>query len=197
MLKPLSLSVSLAVALGAASMSLAAGHHKTYASEQVAPSSQSVIPSAQSIGEGCGVAETCGPVAKKCAFFDKFKMPKHEYTYEWVLKKKKVHKPLFGHKGGDCGAPACDSCGTYPTAQSYGSPQVMGSGQYLGSGQAMGTTQIPASYSMPQTGSMMPASGTDAPPAPAVEPPTAPAPPAPPAPPTASTGGLQLLPAGY
>ena len=185
MFKPLSLSLSLAVAMASASMSLAGGHHKTYASEQIAPSAQSVVPSAQSIGDGCGAVETCGPVAKKCSFFDKFKPKPKQYTYEWVLKKKKVHSGLglFNHKGGE--AAGCDSCGVTPSAQGYASPQVLGSGQAYGAGQTTGTTQIPATYSVPQ-------GGTEAP-----EAPIAPeAPPAPPAP-TASTGGLQLLPAGY
>ncbi len=202
MLKPLSLSVGLAVALGACSLSLAGGHHGTYASEQSAPSAQSVVPSAQSIGEGCG--EVCGPVKKKCDFFSKFKPKPHQYTYEWVLKKKKVHQPLFGHKNkgcgtGTCGASACETCGVAPSAQSYGS------GQSYGTGQNLGTTQIPATYSVPQGGYSVPQGGPAAPTteAPATEAPVAPtipaAPPAPtlPAtPPTASTGGLQLLPAG-
>ncbi len=184
MFKPLSLSLSLAVAMASASMSFAGGHHKTYASEQIAPSAQSVVPSAQSIGDGCGAVETCGPVKKKCSFFDKFKPKPKQYTYEWVLKKKKVH----GHKAAPVAG--CDSCGVTPSAQGYASPQVLGSGQAYGAGQASyGTTQIPATYSVPQGGSEAPA----APVAPATEAPVAPAPPAP----TASTGGLQLLPAGY
>lgn len=182
MLKPLSLSVGLAIALGSCSVSFAGGHGKSLPSGQceVAPSAQSVVPSAQCISDGCG--EPCGPIAKKhslfggCDLLSKLKPKPHQYTYEWVLKKKKVHNwNLWGHKSAGCGAPACDSCGTYPSGQSWGS------------GQALGTSQVPATFSAPQG---------------AMEPPAAPAADAAPAapalaPPTASTGGLQLLPAGY
>jgi hypothetical protein len=196
MLKPLSLSISLAVALGACSLSFAGGHGKSLPSAQaaaVAPSSQS-MPSAQSIGDGCG--DTCAPAKKHCNLLSKFSMPKCSYTYEYVLKKKKVWTwaSPFGHKAGGCGSAACDSCGTtLPSGQSWGSGQNLGSGQ-----SSYGASQIPASYSAPQ-GVMAPA---DAPAAPAAEPAAAPAvpviPPAPavPTPPTASTGGLNLLPAG-
>jgi hypothetical protein len=190
MLKPLSLSVSLAVALGACSVSLAGGHHgKSLPSAQCETPSAQSLPSSQCISDGCG--DVCGPVKKHslfggCDLFSKLK-PKHEYTYEWVLKKKKVHNwNLFGHKKAGCGEPVCDSCGTYPSGQSWGS------------GQALGASQIPATYSAPQGGYSAPQGGQMAP---AAEPPAAPAGDAAPAapatpPPTASTGGLQLLPAG-
>jgi len=189
MLKTLSLSVSLAIALGACSLSIAGDHGKSLPSPQggVAPTAQSV-PSAQSIADGCG--DVCAPAKKKCNFLHglslpkcNFSLPKCEYTYEWCLKKKKVwhwNSP-FGHKA--CGSPACDSCGT-----------ALPSGQSWGSGQSLGTSQIPASFGAPQ-GAM------SAPAAPAMEPAAVPAAPtipaAPTVPPTVSNGGgLNLLPAG-
>ncbi len=192
MLKSFSLSLGLAIALGTCGLSVAGGHGKSLPSGQCETASpQAAAPSAQSISEGCG--DACGPVKKKCHLFDAFKPKPCTYTYEWVLKKKKVHTPWFSHKNKGCGDTACDSCGTTPSGQSYGSGQSMGSGQNLG------TTQIPASYSAPQ-GAMMPApaAGADAPPAPAGgAAPAAPAIPAAPAtPPTASNGGPTFLPAG-
>ncbi len=123
------------------------------------------------------------------------------YTYEWVLKKKKVHN--FGHKA----AGGCDSCGTtlpsgqYPSSQSYGSSQV----PTTYSAPQAGYSSPQGAMSAPQIGysggSMTPA-GTTAPATAPTEPPpapeTGPAPAVPSAttPPTASNGGLQLLPAG-
>jgi hypothetical protein len=187
MLKSFSLSLGLAIALGTCSLSVAGGHGKALPSGQCeTPSAQAAVPSAQS--EGCG--DVCGPVKKKCHLFDAFKPKPCTYTYEWVLKKKKVHTPWFSHKSKGCGDTACDSCGTTPSGQSYGS------GQSMGSGQSLGTTQIPAAYSAPQ-GAMMPApaAGADAPPAPVGG--AAPAAPAVPVtPPTAYNGGPTFLPAG-
>ena len=201
MLKPLSLSVSLAVALGACGLSFAGGHGKSLPTAQCeTPSAQSVVPSGQHIADGCG--DACGPVKKKCDLFAKFcwKPKPACYTYEWVLKKKKVHNwSLFGHKNNGCGEESCDSCGVTPSGQNWGS------GQGLGSGQSWGTTQVPASYSAPQGGMSGPGNmpgpgGAD------VEPPKekldTPGDKAPEVKdvekkPTASTGGLQLLPAGH
>ncbi len=129
MLKPLTLSVSLALALGACGVSLAGGHHNDgcatcgIASPQGSP--QSVIPTAQ-CDTGC---DTCAP-AKKCWSMPKFSMPKCHlpklslpkctYTYEWVLKKKKVWN--WGHNN----AAPCDTCGTavVPSSQAAPSPQA-------------------------------------------------------------------------
>ena len=188
MLKPLSLSISLAVALGACSLTFAGGHGKSMPSAQaaaVAPSSQS-IPSAQSIGDGCG--EACAPAKKHCNLLSKLSLPKCNYTYEYVLRKKKVWS--WGHKPAGCGTAACDSCGTtMPSGQSFGS------GQNLGSVQSYGASQIPASYSAPQ-GVMAPVEAPAAEPAAVPAAPAIPPAPAVPTPPTASTGGLNLLPAG-
>ena len=140
MLKPLTLSLSLAVALGAASMSLAGHHGKSMPSAQCeTPSAQCDTPSAQ--------CETpCAPKLR-CSLFDRFKPRPKCYSYEWVLKKKRCGGGLFGglhNRGGACGGEtACDSCGdTYPSAQ-WPSAQggVWSSGQgyapaSYGSGQA-------------------------------------------------------------
>ncbi|WP_165231981.1 hypothetical protein [Aquisphaera insulae] len=127
MLKPLTLSLSLAVALGFTSVCMADGCSTCgLASPQGGP-----IASAQgpvTVGE-------CGDTGhKKCSLLsglhDKFsgvgcklgdlhgklKSALHPpVTYEWVLKKKR----LWGHKSG-CGDTGCDTCGSpavYPTSQ--------------------------------------------------------------------------------
>jgi hypothetical protein len=171
MLKPLTLSLSLAVALGACSLGMA-GHHNTFASGQCETPSAQALPSAQ----GCGTP--CGTSRKHC-LSNLFKHKPKCYTYEWVLKKKRV----WGH-GGGCGGNACGSCGDaiYPTGQSLGSPQgALGSGQAWGAGQGGGSGQAAGAVEAPPPA---PASDTTAPPAPAT-------------PPTASNGGLLFLsPAG-
>jgi hypothetical protein len=67
---------------------------------------------------------------------------KHTYTYEWVLKKKKVK----GHGGGGCGDSGCDTCASAPSSV-YPSSQVAPSGQYAAP-QAYPAPQ----YSSPQYG---------------------------------------------
>ena len=97
MLKPLTLSVCLAVALGACSVGKA-GHH-----DKVLPSAQGPYPTEQIVASpqcdtGCG--EACAP-KKHCGLnFGKLFHHKPKcYTYTWVLKKKRVR----GHHGGGCG----------------------------------------------------------------------------------------------
>ncbi|GAC1469384.1 MAG: hypothetical protein NVSMB9_13150 [Isosphaeraceae bacterium] len=143
MLKSLTLSLSLAVALGFCSVSQAGGHHGLASAQEPMPSTQCPTPSPQ--GEcfptGCG--------EKKCSLFSclggkmnngyhglcKMLKPKPKcYTYEWVLKKKKVR----GHHN-PCSSPSCDTCSIYPSSQGggYSSPQASiggGPGAY-GSGQ--------------------------------------------------------------
>jgi hypothetical protein len=187
MLKPVTFSVSLAVALGACSLGLAGGHGKSLPSPQgVAPCEQGVVASAQS--EGCGGIGGCGPVAKGGCFGDLFKHKAPQYQYEWVLKKKRVWTfttPAFGghgHKGHGAG---CDTCGGgYGAPASYASPQGVPSGQSIygsGQGASYGTGQ--ASYGAGQIA------------APAAD--LAPAPPPSANPSTASNGSLLFLaPAG-
>ena len=200
MLKFFSLSLGLAIALGTCGLSVAGGHGKSLPSGQCeTPSACSPsFPPPRAIGEGCG--ESCGPVKKHCNFLSKFKPKPCTYTYEWVLKKKKVHTPWFGHQEQGWLRAACDSCGTLPSEprESMVAARATVLPRSWGSGQSLGTTQIPASYSAPQGGVMMPAPapGAEAPPAPAGE--AAPAAPVvpPTAPPTASNGGPNFLPAG-
>ena len=223
MFKPLTLSVSLTLALAVTGISQA-GHKDGrsdgcttcgLASPQgVYPTSQSVIASPQS--EGCGDVVESG---HKCHLRKKlsgmFAHKPKSYTYEWVLKKKKVH----GHKASGCGGAAagCDTCaspvetvyasgqnGPQYAAPQYAAPQY-GSGQHssaqyssaqYGSGQA-GSGQ----YGSGQAGSGQYAPAGQMAPAPAM-PPTGDVPPPPevapaPAAPSASVGSpLFLSPAG-
>jgi hypothetical protein len=197
MLKPLTLSLSLAVALGASSVSMAGGlfHGSSGCStcglaspQGVAPTAQ-IVPSAQ-CDTGCGTGG-CGFGHKKLfsGFSNWCNKPKC-YTYEWVLKKKRV----WGHHGGGCNTGGCDTCGTgvYPTAQSVASPQGYSSPQAYGSGQIYGAGQATAAV---ETAAPAPA-GDEAPPAPAAPAPATPeAPPAPaaPAPPAANAPQSSLL----
>jgi len=180
MLKPLTLSLSLAVAFGACSVSMAG--HGTFASGQCpAPSAQCATP--------CN--DVCAP-KKKCALFTGFGdfcgglkqlcTPKPKcYTYTWVLKKKRV----WGcHSSSPCGTPTCDTCGVYPSGQGYVAPS--GQGYAAPSGQA--------SYSVPTYGAGQ-AAGIIGAPAPAIA--TAPsgdeAPPAPEVPSAPATGPQSSL----
>ena len=180
MLKPLTFSVSLAVALGTCSLGMA-GHGKIFPSAQCeGPSGQCATPSPQ----GCG--DICGPVGKKCHLFDGFKHRPKCVEYEWVLKKKHNWGGLFQHKN-PCGD-VCGGCGgTYASGQCPSSQSgVWGSGQggAYGSGQggAYGTGQA-------GSGQTAPATGDAAGPAPEAPPPSAG--------PTASNGSLLFLaPAG-
>lgn len=172
MLKPLTLSVSLAVALGACSVSMAGLHGGGCG----LASSQCPAPSAQ-----CSPQSTCGsPCAAKkpCCLSGLFKHKPKTVCYEWVLKKKHCGG-LFGHGGG-----SCSSCGTSIMASGQcASPQA--SGQVYGAGQAYGAAQA---YGAGQA--MAPAAtGDEAPPAPA----ETPAPPAPATPPAANAPQSSLL----
>lgn len=230
MLKPLTLSLGLVLALSLSGVSKAGGlFHKDsgcdtcgLASPQgpvVSP--QSVVPSAQecvqpcakkcSLFEGFGHKLNCGLDNLSCGLKDagcgikdfcgKFKPKPKCYTYEWVLKKKRV----WGHGG--CGTPSCETCGVTPSAQGYVAPS--GQGYTAPSGQAYTPASGQASYSTPAYGTGQiastapagmiapaPVGGDEAPPAPEVAPkaPTTPAavPPAP----GATSGLLFSTPAG-
>ena len=192
MLKSLTLSLSLTLALGFAGVVKAGGCTTCgLASPQGVASSPQA--SAQSYAtETCG---TCAPAKKKC-FLDCLKPKPKMYTYEWVLKKKKVH----GHKA-SCGG--CDTCGgatesyVTPSAQ-YASPQ----GTYAAPQSGYAAPQ--ATYGSSQYGSVYPTTemksaepmGDAVPPAPSAPVPAAPAAPAPPAPAGAQSSLLFLSPAG-
>jgi hypothetical protein len=146
MLKPLTMSLSLAVALSLCSVSMAGGYDQNCKTCGLA-SPQGVYPSHQ----GSYVTGCEAPCAPKHHF--NFHLPKfhHEVCYEWVLKKK--HSWSMHHQ------PSCDTCGVapiYPTGQHGPSPQYTGpSGQYSGtSGQYSGTSGqysgMSGQYSAPQ-----------------------------------------------
>lgn len=143
MLKPLTLSLGLAVAIGMSGVAMAHGNDGcatcALASPQASP--QGPIASAQSpfipTTYDCGSAEPCvEPCGKKCKLFGKLggrldnlhcriKGLLHPpVTYEWVLKKKR----LWGHKN------ECNDCvpaeTVYPTSQIVPSSQALPSAQY-------------------------------------------------------------------
>src|SRR5438270_864928 len=137
MLKPLTLSVSLAVALGACGVSMA-GHHNNGCSTCGLASPQGPIASPQGVmaspqGEYCG--DVCAP-KKKCCLSGLFKHKPKAVCYEWVLKKKHCGG-LFGHKGGGCGGGGCDSCGgpdhRPAGTQPHGDPRIAMRGSFFSS----------------------------------------------------------------
>ena len=232
MLKTLTLSLSLAVALGVCSVSKAGGlFHKedgcstcgiaspqgpVVSPQSPAPSPQGECGSPVCVGEcvakkKCHLFEGMNCLGNKmsCGFNDlckKMKPKPKVYTYEWVLKKKRV----WCHKGNPCGAPACDTCSgsVTPSGQEiaspqggYTSPQAYGPAPTYSAGQTVynapvygGSGQVAAAVGGLSAAPMV--RGDEAPPAPEVAPaaaaPTAPlAPPAPPAPSTPpTTSGL-------
>ena len=145
MLKTLTFSVSLAVALGACSLGMAGNH-------SILPSGQCEYPSAQAAPssqcDSCG--DVCGPVKRKHKLCDLFKHRQKCYTYEWVLKKKRCWN-LFGHGGGGCGQSTCDTCGVTPSAQYPSAQGEMGSPQAAPAGQL-----APAGQSVPASGGTVP-----------------------------------------
>ncbi len=201
MLKIFSLSMTFAVALGFAGAvqagGLMHGGNSGCTTCGLASPQGTVAPVASSqsyaAAESC---DTCAPAKSKCNFLKKcFTHAPKMYTYEWVLKKKRVH----GHKSNCSG---CDTCGgagesyVTPSAQGYASPQgatyaapqaTYGTSQY-GSGQASvyPTTEMKAAEPV----------GDAVPPAPSAPAPSAPAAPAPPAPAGAQSSLLFLSPAG-
>jgi hypothetical protein len=202
MLKTLTLSLSLAVALGFCSVSKAQGlfHKADGCATCGIASPQGPVVSPQ--GPAPSPQGECGPVCsgecgarKKCHLFEnlhgmgnkmscsftdlcaKLKPKPKCYTYEWVLKKKRV----WGHHGGGCGTPGCETCGIASPQGGYSSPQA----GYTSPQASYGSGQVATTAPM---GGMMaapaPIGGDEAPPAPEVSPaaPPVPAPPAPPAP---------------
>jgi hypothetical protein len=182
MLKPLTLSVSLALALGACGVSVAGHHNNEGCSTCGIASPQGTVASPQSYAspQSC---ETCAPAKKHCfkmPKLPKMSLPKCTYTYEWVLKKKKHWS--HGNQGcGGCGNSGCNECGgesIYPTSQvaptsqapwaapqaaPYGAPQAAP----YGTGQAApyGTGQ----HTFNNPGEMRPALAADeVPPAPTI-----------------------------
>jgi len=162
MLKPLTLSLSLAVALGFCSMSKAGGYDQNcttcgLASPQGGP---------YATGQGC---EPCAP-KKHCFHFCLPKihcnLPKLQHTcsYEWVLKKK--HNWCFVHNNkGDHGC--AGAAPVYATGQGGAAP----SGQVYGAAQHAFQPAKPATSIASVPAEMTPAfaGGEEAPPAPEVK----------------------------
>ncbi|MDX2035190.1 MAG: hypothetical protein SFX72_00965 [Isosphaeraceae bacterium] len=141
MLKPLTLSLALAAAFGITTVSLAGGHGCTNCG--IASPQGSVVSPQSYVAGPCDTCEAPKhhfSMPKICLpkiSLPKISLPKPTYTYEWVLKKKRV----WGHKNTGCGEPACDSCGVLPSSQAaplaapqaapqaapaYGAPQAAG-----------------------------------------------------------------------
>jgi len=130
MMKPLTLSLSLAVALGMCSVSKAGGHDENCTTCGLASPQGGPYATGQGIVTGC---EPACPPKKHCFSFHLPKihcnLPKlhHTCSYEWVLKKK--HNWCFEHNKGGHGcegaAPvyATGQGGVAPSGQVYGAAQ--------------------------------------------------------------------------
>jgi hypothetical protein len=173
MLKPFTLSLSLAVALGLCSVSRAGGHDSNCTTCGLA-SPQGVVASPQgSYAGGCG-QQACKPSRLSCLK----NLFHHEVTYEWVLKKKHVW-----HRGGGCntcgggGVYASGQGGVAPSGQYAAAPSAQyGSGQYAapqvyGAGQRAFIPARTTSSIASLPAEMTPAgpSGEEVPPAPEVK----------------------------
>lgn len=184
MLKTLTLSLSLAVALGLCSVSMA-GLMDNCSNCGLASAQGGPMVSPQSPVAPCEMT-TCAP-AKKCSLFSnlggrldglscKMKSLCHPpVTYEWVLKKKR----LWGHKGTcdtcQAGAPVYPTSQVAPSGQGYApaptgqgyapapAPQVFGAGQHA----FQAARPVPTLASVPAE--MTPATGEEVPPAPEVK----------------------------
>src|SRR4051794_3079652 len=128
MLKPLTFSLGLAIALGACSVSMAGlfGSGGSGCLTCGIASPQSLMPSSQcapspQCDTGCGGGLGGGLCGGGKKLFSCFNKPKC-YSYEWVLKKKRV----WGcHKNTGCDTGCNTGCASpiYPSSQGYASPQ--------------------------------------------------------------------------
>jgi hypothetical protein len=188
MLKPLTFSLSLAVALGLCSVSMAGGNDTSCSTCGLA-SPQGVVASPQ--GVTYGDCNTCSAPKKHCFTLPKlphFSLPKINCTtsYEWVLKKKHsisithAPKPTCGSAGcstGYGGVVPSGQAGIAPSGQgvyapsgqaytptTYPGPQVYGAGQraFQAARPAPSIASVPAELTQPALG------GEEAPPAPEV-----------------------------
>jgi len=214
MLKPLTLSLSLAVALCASNVSLAGGHAGGCATCGIAspqggivtPAPQGYIPSGQSIIADGGCGDVCGTPcaapAKKCGLFgglggcfSGIKMPKlhcpkfHLESYYVTKKKWRLVKETPCDTG--CHEPACDTClPVYPSGQ--GGPIVSPQGWGGASGQYAPAPLPAGQISAAPAGQII----SEAPPAPPAPPAAAPPAPAAPAAAGQSSSLLFLAPSG-
>jgi len=157
MLKPLTLSLSLAVALGFCSVSMA-GIHDGCSTCGLASPQGGPIASAQGPIATCdtGYAPSCAP---KHSLFSglgghfgglhcKLKSALHPpVTYEWVLKK----KVLWGHHADTCGGVAsCETCGVAAPVYATGQVAPSGQGYAAPSGQGYAAPQAAPVYGVGQ-----------------------------------------------
>ncbi|MGC8640408.1 MAG: hypothetical protein ACP5XB_11090 [Isosphaeraceae bacterium] len=180
MLKPLTLSLSLAVALGLSSVSMAGSNDGCttcgLASPQGGPIATAQAPCGPTCETGCAKPRhslLCGLGNRLNGMRGRLKCALHPpVTYEWVLKKKR----LWGHGGCNGGAGSCDTCGAggvYPTGQvvpsgqgAYAAPQ---GAPVFGAGQHAFNTMSPSPTIASVPAEMSPAvAGEEAPPAPEV-----------------------------
>jgi hypothetical protein len=150
MLKPFTLSLSLAVALGLCSVSRAGGHDSNCTTCGLA-SPQGVVASPQgSYGGGCG-QQACKPPRQSCLK----NLFHHQVTYEWVLKKKHVW-----HRGGNNQCSTCGGGAVYATGQGVapsGQYHAAPSGQYTA---PSGQYTAPSVYGAAQRSAFLPARST-------------------------------------
>ena len=187
MLKPLTLTLSFALALGFCSVSMAGAFDAGCATCGLASPQGGPIASPQGYVPTVGCGDACGGDAcgKKCNLFGKMggkldglhcklKGLLHPpVTYEWVLKKKR----LWGHKNG-CNdgctpavetvyptsqvAPSSQGYAPAPTGQSYAPAPIYGAGQHTFNSKPTATVaSVPAEITPSLT-------GEEAPPAPEV-----------------------------
>jgi hypothetical protein len=188
MLKTLTFSLSLAVALGFCSMSKAGGLDSNCTTCGLASPQGGVYPTGQGASYGTGCETPCAPKQHCFSFhmpkicLPKISCPKivHTTSYEWVLKKKHCFSIAHAPKetcGDPCaagGAPvyATGQGGVSPSGQGviapsgqgaapYAAPQVFGAGQHAF--QPAGRPATIASAADAVRG------GEEAPPAPAVQ----------------------------
>jgi hypothetical protein len=191
MLKPLTMSLSLALAFGLTGVSKAGLFHNDggcstcgLASPQgpvVSPQCAVASPQVECGYKHPGLLSKCGGAFSGMGhdfgnFCKKLKPKPACYTYEWVLKKKKVH--------GGCGAPTCETCGPVvtPSSQVAPAPQTWPAPQAAAYGTSQYSTASAAGAMAPAPAPAPVGRGDEAPPAPEV---------APVAPPTPSPTGPQ------
>jgi hypothetical protein len=174
MLKPLTLSLSLAVALGLCCVSKAGGLDSNCTTCGLASPQGGPYAS----GQGAYATACESPCAPKKHCFH-FHMPKihcslpkiqHTCSYEWVLKKKHNFCLVKGGHDNPCAAPvyATGQGGAAPSGQgapAYAAPQVYGAGQhtFLPGRPASSIASVPAEMTPAIPG------GEEAPPAPEVK----------------------------
>lgn len=176
MLKPLTMSLGLALALGLCGVTNA-GHGNSGCTTCGLASPQGVVASPQGNYTSC--EKPCKPKRESCLK----NLFHHQVTYEWVLKKKHCF-----HRGGSNQCNTCNAGAVYPTGQVAPSGQYAApSGQYAAP-QAYGSVQKSAFLPYRSTTSIASVPAEMTPAAPGGED-------VPPAPSVGGTGGL-LLPSG-